>query len=141
MSPRPVSRPLGKLPAALRRGYLTPFRLYQYLRHGNRCRLANAGTAICVIPVGQYEPEEETMSAILSTLPYPPITPIHLDRGKPVASVSHLSPALNRRSSPSSATSVAMSKEPEDARLTGGTRSLERRLLALNLAQPYRLIA
>jgi hypothetical protein len=28
-----------------------------------------------------------------------------------------------------------MPKEPEDARLTGGTRSLERRLLALNLGK------
>jgi hypothetical protein len=28
---------------------------------------------------------------------------------------------------------IALPKEPEDARLTGGTRSLERRLLALNL--------
>jgi hypothetical protein len=28
----------------------------------------------------------------------------------------------------------ALPKEPEDARLTGGTRSLDRRLLALNLA-------
>src|ERR1700734_191796 len=29
---------------------------------------------------------------------------------------------------------LTMPKEPEDARLTGGTRSLERRLLALNVA-------
>jgi hypothetical protein len=28
---------------------------------------------------------------------------------------------------------VALPREPEDARLTGGTRSLDRRLLALNL--------
>jgi|SRR5665213_2974941 len=28
----------------------------------------------------------------------------------------------------------SLSKEPEDAQLTGGTRSLDRRLLALNLA-------
>ena len=28
----------------------------------------------------------------------------------------------------------ALAKEPEDARLTGGTRSLDRRLLALNLS-------
>lgn len=28
----------------------------------------------------------------------------------------------------------ALSKEPEDAKLTGGTRSLDRRLLALNIA-------
>jgi hypothetical protein len=30
----------------------------------------------------------------------------------------------------------ALAKEPEDARITGGTRSLDRRLLALNLAIP-----
>jgi hypothetical protein len=30
----------------------------------------------------------------------------------------------------------ALAKEPEDARITGGTRSLDRRLLALNLATP-----
>jgi hypothetical protein len=29
---------------------------------------------------------------------------------------------------------MALAKEPEDARLTGGTRSLDRRLLALNLS-------
>jgi hypothetical protein len=29
-----------------------------------------------------------------------------------------------------------LAKEPEDARLTGGTRSLDRRLLALNLSGP-----
>ena len=34
------------------------------------------------------------------------------------------------------ASMFAMPKEPDDARLTGGTRSLDRRLLALNLA-PY----
>jgi hypothetical protein len=36
-----------------------------------------------------------------------------------------------------------MPKEPEDARLTGGTRSLDRRLLALNLAGslPMRRVA
>ncbi len=31
----------------------------------------------------------------------------------------------------------ALPKEPEDARLTGGTRSLDRRLLGLNLTQPF----
>jgi hypothetical protein len=30
----------------------------------------------------------------------------------------------------------ALPKEPEDARITGGTRSLDRRLLALNLSGP-----
>jgi hypothetical protein len=31
----------------------------------------------------------------------------------------------------------ALPKEPEDARITGGTRSLDRRLLALNLSEPH----
>lgn len=31
----------------------------------------------------------------------------------------------------------SLPKEPEDARITGGTRSLERRLLALNLCVPH----
>ncbi|HXE06934.1 MAG TPA: hypothetical protein VN612_03480 [Acidobacteriaceae bacterium] len=31
----------------------------------------------------------------------------------------------------------SLAKEPEDARLTGGTRSLDRRLLALNLTAPF----
>lgn len=31
----------------------------------------------------------------------------------------------------------ALPKEPEDARITGGTRSLDRRLLALNLNGPH----
>jgi hypothetical protein len=40
----------------------------------------------------------------------------------------------------------SLEKEPEDARLTGGTRSLDRRLLALNLApfakaKPVRSVA
>jgi hypothetical protein len=33
--------------------------------------------------------------------------------------------------------SLSLEREPEDARLTGGTRSLERRLLALNLTRPF----
>lgn len=35
------------------------------------------------------------------------------------------------------AASFFLPKEPEDARLTGGTRSLDRRLLALNLGKPF----
>jgi len=31
---------------------------------------------------------------------------------------------------------LRLAKEPEDARITGGTRSLDRRLLGLNLAGP-----
>ena len=40
----------------------------------------------------------------------------------------------NLQSSPRSGNLFMLPKEPEDARLTGGTRSLERRLLALNLS-------
>jgi hypothetical protein len=35
------------------------------------------------------------------------------------------------------AASFFLPKEPEDAQLTGGTRSLDRRLLALNLGRPF----
>lgn len=76
------------------------------------------------------------MSAIPSTLPRPDYAPLLPERGKPVASVGYLRPVPNRQPAPRSATLFAMPKEPEDARLTGGTRSLERRLLALNLAHP-----
>jgi hypothetical protein len=39
----------------------------------------------------------------------------------------------SRQPTPRVAHLLALQKEPEDARLTGGTRSLDRRLLALNL--------
>jgi hypothetical protein len=57
-----------------------------------------------------------------------------LSRGKPVASVASL-----RHSAARSENLFAIPNEPEDARLTGGTRSLERRLLALNLYLPAAL--
>lgn len=41
---------------------------------------------------------------------------------------------VNRQPVPRAAIDFALAKEPEDAGLTGGTRSLDRRLLALNLA-------
>ncbi len=44
------------------------------------------------------------------------------------------SPSQIRQPTPRKASLFALPKEPEDARLTGGTRSLDRRLLALNLA-------
>jgi hypothetical protein len=40
----------------------------------------------------------------------------------------------SRQSAPRVDSLLPLPKEPEDARLTGGTRSLDRRLLALNLA-------
>jgi hypothetical protein len=42
--------------------------------------------------------------------------------------------ATSRQPIPRSAVLFALAKEPEDAGLTGGTRSLDRRLLALNLS-------
>lgn len=42
-------------------------------------------------------------------------------------------PGAPVRFAPSSVGSTALPSEPEDARLTGGTRSLTRRLLGLNL--------
>jgi hypothetical protein len=41
----------------------------------------------------------------------------------------------SRMAVPHAAAFSALPKEPEDARITGGTRSLERRLLALNLTE------
>jgi hypothetical protein len=40
----------------------------------------------------------------------------------------------SRQTAPRVGSLLPLPKEPEDARLTGGTRSLDRRLLALNLA-------
>jgi hypothetical protein len=40
----------------------------------------------------------------------------------------------NRQPTPRTGSPFTLPKEPEDARLTGGTRSLDRRLLALNLS-------
>lgn len=51
-----------------------------------------------------------------------------------VTTVTSHRPIPSRQSSPRAATLISMPKEPEDALLTGGTRSLDRRLLALNLS-------
>ena len=57
-----------------------------------------------------------------------------MESGTPVTPVTRRlqfpSPAPSLRN----ANLFSLKKEPEDARLTGGTRSLDRRLLALNLA-------
>ena len=77
------------------------------------------------------------MPASFSNLPlHPSSPPPSVERGKPVSSVSFFRNTPSRQPAPRSANLFAMPKEPEDARLTGGTRSLERRLLALNLAKP-----
>lgn len=77
------------------------------------------------------------MSASPSTLPRTkvPLAPPRVERGKPVGSVSNLRPTPSRQPAPRPETLFALPQEPEDARLTGGTRSLERRLLALNLGK------
>ncbi len=80
------------------------------------------------------------MSATSSTLPR--LQPRHshplVERGKPVGSAPYLRTLPSRQPTPRSTSLFAMPQEPEDARLTGGTRSLERRLLALNLAKPVK---
>ena len=53
----------------------------------------------------------------------------------PIASVAAPRSISSRSSTLRTASLFALPNEPEDARLTGGTRSLERRLLALNLAR------
>jgi hypothetical protein len=58
--------------------------------------------------------------------------------GKPAASVTRT--FANHQPAPRIARLFMLPKEPEDARITGGTRSLDRRLLALNFSGP-RLVA
>jgi hypothetical protein len=60
-----------------------------------------------------------------------------------VTTVTPRRPIPTRLNAARAATLFPMPKEPEDARLTGGTRSLDRRLLALNLSGslPMREIA
>ena len=57
-----------------------------------------------------------------------------VESGFPVMSVGGSQSIPNQRS-PRTAGRFALPGEPEDARLTGGTRSLDRRLLALNLVR------
>jgi hypothetical protein len=64
-----------------------------------------------------------------------PAVPGH-ESGKPVTPVARPRPVPSKQPSPGAASLFALAKEPEDARITGGTRSLDRRLLALNLANP-----
>jgi hypothetical protein len=78
--------------------------------------------------------------ASITLLPQVP----RVDLGKPVTSVTSLSQIPSRQLQPRQSafqTSVprlsallALAREPDDARITGGTRSLDRRLLALNLS-------
>lgn len=77
------------------------------------------------------------MSAIPSTFanfhPLPPVSRVEL--GKPVTSVTYLRQVPIHPPAPRLSVLFALAKEPEDARITGGTRSLDRRLLALNLSR------
>jgi len=50
-----------------------------------------------------------------------------------VTTVTPIRPPASRQPAPRPSNLLNLPKEPEDARLTGGTRSLDRRLLALNL--------
>jgi len=70
-------------------------------------------------------------SAPLKRLP----SALPIDLGKPVASVTRLRMVQNHQPAPRTPSLFSLPKEPEDARLTGGTRSLDRRLLALNLSR------
>jgi hypothetical protein len=55
-----------------------------------------------------------------------------VESGKPIASVTNLRATPMRDPAPRKASIFTLPKEPEDAGITGGTRSLDRRLLALN---------
>jgi hypothetical protein len=76
------------------------------------------------------------MAALPSTFAsFKPISPAsRVESGKPVTSVTYLRPVPSRQPAPRAAALFTLPKEPEDARITGGTRSLDRRLLALNLS-------
>jgi hypothetical protein len=54
--------------------------------------------------------------------------------GSRITSVIHPRAVAVRQLAPRPANLLVLPNEPEDARLTGGTRSLDRRLLALNLS-------
>jgi hypothetical protein len=83
------------------------------------------------------------MSALPST--FASFKPRSVDRpvdlGKPVTSVIYMRPVPSHQPAPRPASLFTLPKEPEDARITGGTRSLDRRLLALNLSGSNRTTA
>jgi hypothetical protein len=66
----------------------------------------------------------------------PSSQPSGLDSGVVVTTVTPRRPAPSRQPADRPAILRSLEKEPEDAGLTGGTRSLNRRLLALNFAEP-----
>jgi len=73
-----------------------------------------------------------TQSTFASFKPLPLVPPV--ERGKPVASATALRAIPNSPTAPLISTMCALARESEDAHITGGTRSLDRRLLALNLS-------
>ncbi len=76
------------------------------------------------------------MSALSSTFAVikPLSSALGFPSGRPTASVTSLRAVQSHSSVPQVPSLFAMPREPEDARITGGTRSLDRRLLALNLS-------
>ena len=86
------------------------------------------------------------MAALTSSIASSTLLPQapRVDLGKPVTSVTSLSQIPSRQlqhrggafqaSVPRLSALLSLAREPEDARITGGTRSLDRRLLALNLS-------
>jgi hypothetical protein len=63
-----------------------------------------------------------------------PIPSIPVEAGRPVTSANQLR-RLPNRPADEGRMGFTLPNEPADARLTGGTRSLDRRLLALNLSR------
>ena len=80
-----------------------------------------------------------TPSILARILPLSALPSVEL--GKPIGSVASLRPptslrvVANHQPAPRRASLFMLPNEPEDARLTGGTRSLDRRLLALNFSR------
>ncbi len=77
-----------------------------------------------------------TPSPLVSPLLAPPrqFSSRRTQPGNLAGPLPYLSSAQMRQPTPRKVDLLSLPMEPEDARLTGGTRSLDRRLLALNLA-------
>jgi hypothetical protein len=74
------------------------------------------------------------MQAAHTTARSAPFSAPRVESGSLPTSATYLCPAHMRQPAPRAACVLALPMEPEDAPITGGTRSLDRRLLALNLA-------
>ena len=75
------------------------------------------------------------MDTIPSNIPrfHASLSGVRIQSGTPVTSVTQRLRFPRPSATLQTARTFSIAKEPEDARLTGGTRSLDRRLLALNL--------